>query len=85
MAIDKIRNPFNIPTSFVNPAIPANIQQMPTSIMPAAGKVNFGSLVGRTKEGPGSLLATNEGEQGLGDRAILTKNGELGRKLFLSA
>lgn len=45
---------------------------------------SFGHLAGISKNGPGSLLQTAPGETGLGDRAILAQNGELGRKLFIN-
>ncbi|OGH99836.1 MAG: hypothetical protein A2039_07330 [Candidatus Melainabacteria bacterium GWA2_34_9] len=69
------------PTSLIAPKNPQ------TGVIGAGNPFNkpfFGHLAGVSKNGPGSLLQTAPGESGLGDRAILSQNGELGRKLFIS-
>jgi len=82
----------------INPYIAAQttlpILQQGRKVAPISGfgvtapesRVSFGHLTGRTKSGPGSLLQANEGQSGLGDRAImLANNKEAGRNLFISA
>ena len=91
--LNKFINPFasqiaGAQTAF-SPARPVNAQpkENPSGIIGTSNPFNkpfFGHLAGVSKNGPGSLLQTAPGETGLGDRAILAQNGELGRKLFIS-
>ncbi len=85
----------------INPFISRQAQLMPIMPVapqfapPVAGvstpirrqeEFSFGHLTGLSGKGPGSLLQTNPGEVGLGDRAIkLADNNEAGRNLYLQA
>ncbi|MEI8390575.1 MAG: hypothetical protein WCG23_11925 [bacterium] len=48
---------------------------------PFKQQVSFAGLQGRTENGL-SFLRPEQGQTGLGNNAIVTQNGELGRKLF---
>jgi len=82
-SIDRVNiSPFLSQTTAVSRGIfPAGL----TGGSAPASRVNFGHLAGRSNNGPVSLLENNPGEIGLGDRAIKSQNGELGRNLFIQA
>lgn len=83
-------NPFLSQTigSKINPslAIPASAPKGVSSVFtaPINEKPHFGHLAGVTQNGPGSFLQANQGQSGLGDRAIQVGDNTLGKKLFIS-
>jgi hypothetical protein len=92
MAIDFNKfNPFSAqPQGFnPNPLSIAPKKETPSGLIGASNPFNQASFAGLAarKEGTQNglgLLRTDPGQSGLGDRAILAQNGELGRKLFTS-
>lgn len=87
--INKINfNPFSGQTPAAQKAQTFAPQSLPVGIAginSPAKQVSFGHLAGITKQGPGSFLSAPSDQAGLGDRAILSKNGEAGRNLYIQA
>lgn len=81
--IEKV-NPFLGQTDRI-PSQKFSVQPLRTSMGSPAAAVSFGYLAGRTQNGLGSLLQLEKDKFGLGKDAIVTKNGEVGRKLFIHA